>query len=172
MVFDFILILVLIICLVTDIRYQKIYNKVIFPGLIAALLLHFIIYGFTGLKTSFIGFFIGFFILLIPYLLDGIGAGDVKLLALIGALKGSEFVLNTALYMSVIGGAMAVVMILFHKEPLKFLKELNLWFFSVFHNINFKPKSSSTAFSKKYPYGVAITSGALICLLFKGAWII
>lgn len=172
MLFDLILVVVLAICFITDLRHQKIYNKVIFPSLIAAVLLHFIIDGYSGLRLSLVGFAAGFSILLIPYLLGGIGAGDVKFLAFIGAVKGSYFAINTALYMALIGGAIALVIIISHKEFIRFFKGLILWVFSMFHGIRYKLELPTSVFLKKYPYGVAIAGGAVICLVFKGAWIV
>ncbi|WBW95546.1 A24 family peptidase [Oceanirhabdus sp. W0125-5] len=172
MIFDMILVLVLVICLITDIKEQMIYNKVIFPALITVIPLHFIINGFNGLKFSLLGLLVGFSLLLIPYFLGGIGAGDVKLLALIGAIKGTFFVLNTALYMAVIGGFIALVIILFHKETLKCFKGMFIWVFSLFQGVRYKLELPTSALIKKYPYGVAIVGGAVICLIFKGAWIV
>lgn len=172
MLFDLFLVLVLIICFITDLKYQKIYNKVIFPSLFAAFILHFVFYGYAGLKASIIGFTAGLCILIIPFFLGGIGAGDVKLLALIGAIKGSTFVLNTALYMAVIGGIIAFVIIMSHKESLRFFEGLVLSLFSLLHGIRLKPDIPNSALLKKYPYGAAIVGGALICLVFKGALII
>lgn len=172
MLLDITLVLVLVICFITDMKYQKIYNKVIFPTLVTALSLQLILNGFSGLKLSLLGFVVGFSILLIPYFLGGIGAGDVKLLALIGAIKGSIFALNTALYMAVIGGIIALIIILSHKESKKCFKGIIIWISSVFNGTRFKLELPTTALMKKYPYGVAIVSGAFICLFFEGAWII
>lgn len=172
MLLDFILVLVLVICFITDIRYQKIYNKVIFSSLAIAVSIHLIYFGYAGLKYSIMGFTVGFCMLLIPYLLGGIGAGDVKLLALIGAIKGSFFVLNTALYMALIGGIIALVIILLNKHTLRFLKKFYLWILYFLYGIRVKLELPSTPFLKKYPYGVAIVGGAFICLIFKGAWLI
>lgn len=172
MLLNILLILILIICFLTDIREQKIYNKVIFPSLAVAIFLQVVFYGYNGLKLSLSGFLVGFCILLIPYLLGGIGAGDVKLLALIGAIKGSLFVLNTALFMALIGGAIAIAIIIFNKEALNFIKGLFLWTASFFYGTKYKPEFSTTVLLKKYPYGIAITVGAAICLIFKGAWVI
>lgn len=172
MLLDMLLILVLIICFITDLKYQKIYNKVIFPSLILAVTINFIFSGFDGLKMSLTGFAVGFIILLIPYYLGGIAAGDVKLISLIGAIKGWVFVVNTALYMSITGGIMAIGVIVFHKEGAKFFKNFLPWIFSLINGIKFKFELPAEAFLKKYPYGLAIVSGALICLFFKEAWII
>lgn len=172
MIFDLILIIVLGICLATDLRFQRIYNKIIFPSLIIAVALHAILYGYVGLKASILGFVVGLGILLIPYLLGGIGAGDVKLLGLIGALKGIAFVINTALYMAVIGGIIALVIIIYHSALLKVFREIGVWVYSLLCGIKYRLEFPTSVFVKRYPYGAAIVGGALVCLIFKEAWII
>lgn len=172
MLLNIILVMVLSICFVTDLKQQRIYNKVIFPALTGVLVFHIITSGFNGLKLSLIGFLVGLTLLIIPYFLGGIGAGDVKLLALIGAIKGSSFVLNTALYMAVIGGIIALIIIISNGALMKVLKELWLWFYSLLCGIKYRLEFPTSSFLKKYPYGVAIVGGAFICLIFKGAWII
>lgn len=169
---DIILILALIICFITDLKKQKIYNKIIFPSLAAAVVLNSWLNGLAGFKLSALGFVTGLSILLIPYLLGGMGAGDVKLLSLIGAVKGSIFVLNTAIYMAFIGGALAILIIIFQRQTLSFIKILFTWFISFIHGIRYKVEFPKSYFSKKYPYGTAIVGGAVICLIFRGAWII
>lgn len=172
MILDIIFILVLIICFITDLKQQKIYNKIIFPSLALAVILNICNNGFTGLKASLVGFIIGLFILLIPYLLGGMGAGDVKLLSLIGAFKGSFFVLNTTIYMALIGGIVALLIIIFQKQTINLIKSLFLWLYSLLSGVKYKFQFPTSYFSKKYPYGTAIITGALICIFFKGAWII
>jgi prepilin peptidase CpaA len=172
MLLNILLILVLVICFITDLRVQKIYNKVVFPSLAVAVTSHTLFYGYNGLKLSLLGFLTGLGILFVPYFLGGIGAGDVKLLALIGAIKGNIFVMNTAIYMALIGGAIAIIIIMLQKETISFIKALFLWAASFFHGTRYKPEFSTTVLLKKYPYGIAITAGAAICLIFKGAWII
>ncbi len=172
MLLNIILIIVLFICFITDLKQQRIYNRVIFPALIAVLLTHLAASGFNGLKLSLMGMLIGMGLLIVPYLLGGIGAGDVKLLALIGAIKGSSFVVNTALYMAVIGGVIALIIIIKSGALVKVLKQLWLWVYSSVCGIKYRLEFPTTSFIKKYPYGVAIVGGAFICLIFKEAWII
>lgn len=172
MLLDGILILVLITCFITDIKKQKIYNKVIFPSLAAAVILNIWFSGFVGVKLSLLGFATGLCILLIPYILGGMGAGDVKLLSFIGAVKGSIFVLNTAIYMALIGGVIAILVIIFQKQTISSIKTLFTWLISFICGVKYKLQFPNSHFSKKYPYGTAIVGGAVICLLFKGVWII
>ncbi|MHC1721444.1 MAG: prepilin peptidase [Clostridiaceae bacterium] len=166
---DILLVIVLIICFITDIKYAKIYNAVIFPGICIALIINIWNTGLMGLKVSLFGFVIGLAILLVPYLMGGMGAGDVKLLAFIGTLKGSIFVLNTALFMGLIGGAIAVILMISKRQLVPFFKSLFRWIVSFIFGLKYKLEFSG---SEKYPYGIAIVIGAFICLLFKEAWII
>lgn len=172
MLFDIILVIVLAVCFITDIKVQKIYNKVIFPALASALLFQILLHGLSGLKLSMMGFATGLSILLVPYFMGGFGAGDVKLLALIGALKGSVFVINTAIYMALIGGVIALLIIILHKETLNIIKSIFLWIGSLFYGARYKLELPTSVMLKKYPYGVAIVGGAVVCLLFKGAWFV
>jgi prepilin peptidase CpaA len=166
------LIIVLIICLFTDLRSRRIYNKVIFPVLAAAIILNLMLNGLTGLKFSLIGFITGLGILVIPFAMNGIGAGDVKLLAVIGAIKGSIFAINTSIYMALIGGGIALIIILLHRETINFFKSLFWWLIGVCRGMHYKLELPTTVFLMKFPYGVAITAGALMCLIFEEAWII
>lgn len=172
MIFDILLIMTLVICCITDLKVRKIYNKIIFPVLFSVLLLQLILNGFSGLKVSVIGFATGIGILIIPFILGGFGAGDVKLLALIGALKGGIFAINTALYMCIIGGAIALIIIIFHKETINFFKSFIYFLYGLLTGHHYKVVFSTTPFIKKFPYSVAIAGGAIISLFLKGAIII
>lgn len=172
LVFNILLIITLVICCITDLRVRKIYNKVIFPILLSVLLLQLILNGFSGFKVSLLGFASGIAILIIPFILGGLGAGDVKLLALIGALKGGIFAINTALYMCIIGGAIALIIIIFHKETINFFKSFVYFLIGLISGNRNKLVFSTTPFIQKFPYSIAITGGALISLLIKGASII
>ncbi|CAM4313164.1 A24 family peptidase [Lacicoccus alkaliphilus] len=140
MLINIFLIVVLAVCVVTDLRKRKIYNKVIFPSLLIAFGMNIAIEGISGLGESLLGFAAGFALLLIPYILGGMGAGDVKLLGLIGALKGSGFVLESFIYTAVIGAMLAILVIVMRGG---FKKSLGVGM----------------------PYGVAIAGGAAMALL-------
>ncbi|WP_205603786.1 A24 family peptidase [Bacillus mesophilus] len=168
---NILLLIVLLICLVTDLKSRKIYNKVIFPSLLLTFILHFSLDGLSGLGFSLLGFVVGFSILLIPYFLGGMGAGDVKLLAVIGAMKGMNFVILTSIYMALLGGVIALLVLMFRKGALQRIK-------SIFYSMScFRSGVRLPLFLDKeglkttYPYGVAITGGALVSLFYKG-WIL
>lgn len=169
--FDLVLLIVLSICLVTDLKARKIYNNVIFPSLILSFLLNFIFNGWSGIEASFVGFLTGLGILLIPYLLGGMGAGDVKLLALIGALKGATFVVTTAIYMALIGGFLALCIFLFRKGVMKRVKSISYSLYGYKYGLKIPLALDKDALKTSYPYGVAIAGGSVFSLFAKG-WMI
>lgn len=161
----------LLICLVTDLKSRKIYNIVIFPSLLLTFFLHFLSGGFSGLGFSFLGFIVGFAILLIPYFLGGMGAGDVKLLALIGAIKGMQFVIVTSIYMALLGGLIGLLVLLFRKGAIQRIKSI-IYSLSCFRSgVRLPLFFDKEGLKTTYPYGVAIAGGAVISLFYKG-WVI
>jgi prepilin peptidase CpaA len=163
---DLILLMVIGICVVTDLKKRMIYNKVIFPALIIAFGLHAALGGWSGIGQSLLGFTVGLCILLIPYLLGGMGAGDVKLLALVGALKGTWFVLAASVYMALFGALIAVAVVLFQKGFRKRVQFLLYVLVGIRFGLKIQWREHFT--SGTYPYGVAIAGGAVLCLWQKG----
>ncbi|WP_156290351.1 A24 family peptidase [Oceanobacillus salinisoli] len=162
------LLLVLAISVVTDLRSRKIYNKVIFPSLLLAFLLHGIFDGWSGLLSSFLGFLTGLGILLIPYLMGGMGAGDVKLLALVGAIKGASFVFMASIYMALIGGLIGVIILLFRKGFFHRIKSIIFSISSIRYGIKVPLGLDKEALQTTYPYGVAIAGGAVMAFMLNG----
>lgn len=102
-----------------DFRERRIPNSVLFPSFILALIINTIILGLAGSLHSIAGAFMGFVLLIIPYLMGGIGAGDVKLLMVIGSFGGIYFVLYSFLAGALIGGILALTIFLFNKRKQK-----------------------------------------------------
>jgi prepilin peptidase CpaA len=156
----------LVISVITDLRNRKIYNIVVFPGIVIAFVFQIWFAGMSGALEALSGFAVGLGLLLIPYLLGGMGAGDVKLLAMIGAFKGTLFVLVAASYMAVIGAVIAVIVLACGKGSLSRIK-LFIFLICGLNNgviipINYRGIFPSVA----TPYGVAIAGGAFCGLLF------
>jgi prepilin peptidase CpaA len=165
---DILLLVVLLICVITDLKSRKIYNKIIFPSLLLAFLLNGIQNGWDGLLHSAVGLLVGFSILLIPYLMGGMGAGDVKLLAVVGAIKGSYFVFISALYMALIGGLIGLAIILFRKGILSRIKFMILSLCGIRYGMKPTVGIEKSTLQKTYPYGVAIAGGAVLAFVLNG----
>lgn len=146
-------------CLYTDLKERKIYNKVLVPAFFIGLYLKALENGLAGIGDSLLGFGLGLGFLLIPFLLGGIGGGDVKLLAVIGAIMGWKFVFFAAIGTGISGGLVAIVLLVKEKRFLRFFKEFlrGSWIFigSHFKILSFHVDEERILF----PYGVAISMG-------------
>jgi prepilin peptidase CpaA len=72
----------------TDLRSFKIYNAISLPLLATGLAYHGLVGGQGALLGSLLGALFGFGVLVVLYVVGGMGAGDVKLLAAVGAWLG------------------------------------------------------------------------------------
>ena len=70
--------------------------------------------GWSGLSGSLAGLLLGIGLLLLPYLMGGFGAGDVKALGALGALLGPKPLLHVFVYMAFCGGIMALLHYIFN----------------------------------------------------------
>ena len=101
-------IVISLIACVSDIRTRRIPNWLTFGAAIAGLLAHTALEGVSGALTAGGGWLTGLAIFLPFFALGGMGGGDVKLLAALGAWLGAYETLYLALYSGVAGGALAV----------------------------------------------------------------
>jgi leader peptidase (prepilin peptidase)/N-methyltransferase len=109
---------IFVLIAIIDLQHQLILNKIVYPSLIAALIIApFFIKNGDGLLAHFvnalIGGAVGFVFLLIPALVTrgGMGFGDVKMAALIGLATGFGEVLVAVLGGVILGGLVAVILL-------------------------------------------------------------
>lgn len=93
---------------VTDIRSRRIPNVLTFGAAAAAIAYHSSTAGLDGLQISALGWLAGAAAFMPFFLLGGMGAGDVKLLAALGAWMGPASAFWLAIYASLAGGVIAV----------------------------------------------------------------
>jgi prepilin peptidase CpaA len=101
-----------LVAAVTDVCRFKVYNWLTYPLLALGLVHGVVSGGAAGLGQSVCGLLLGVALTLPLYALGGMGAGDVKLLAGIGAWLGAPFVIALALLSSLAAGLYAVVVLL------------------------------------------------------------
>jgi len=94
---------------VTDFRDHKIYNWTTYPGILLAFAVSFLRHGwdegYPGLEDSLKGFALCGGMMLVCFVFFGIGGGDVKLMAMRGAIFGMERGVEAWLWTFVVGGA-------------------------------------------------------------------
>lgn len=155
-----ILIIVLAVSLYTDLKQRKILNSVTVPAAAAGLLYNCVAGGFAGAKFSLCGLLAGLALLFIPFLMGGIGAGDVKLLAAIGAIKGAPFVISAGVCSAATGGILALGLLLYRGMFLQVLKNTAWGLVTLKGSFLTRGNMMGGAF----PYGVAIFAGTLFAL--------
>ncbi|NPV90005.1 MAG: prepilin peptidase [Firmicutes bacterium] len=105
---EFLLVITIAICVYTDLKSRLIYNWVVIPAAVGGIALNCWSTGLAGLSHSLLGILAGVGLLLIPFLLGGMGAGDVKLLGAVGAIKGAPFVLTVFIAAALVGGVISL----------------------------------------------------------------
>lgn len=109
---EIVLSVVLLVSAGTDLWRKTIYNLVTLPAMIAGLILGWYYGGLAGLGWSALALAACGLLLLLPFMLGGMGGGDVKLMAAVGALSGLNFALHTLLYACMLGGTAALLLMI------------------------------------------------------------
>ena len=165
----------LIIAAWGDIQRHRIPNTLILTGLALAITLGMWRGGLFGLWRAGGGFFLGLLVFMPFYLLRTLGAGDVKLIAVVGSFlgPGSEFfgaILGTLLA----GGVMALIMALRLGALGQMLRNIKGMLIGGLIDVSLKQMPVMDAGPKsvgKLPYAVAIATGTLGYLaLLHTAW--
>jgi prepilin peptidase CpaA len=104
----------LIAASLTDIAQRRVPNTITFPLAAFGLIYHFYMSGMNGFIFSVSGILAGGGLLVLFYLMGGMGAGDVKLMAAVGSILGPAGVLHAFVYCALIGGLYSVVVLYRH----------------------------------------------------------
>ncbi|XPV75625.1 MAG: A24 family peptidase [Desulfovibrio sp.] len=154
------------IATVTDLQSQRIPNWLTFPLMLAGLGYHTWMSGLGGLTSSAQGFGLGLAFMIVPFFAGVMGAGDVKLMAAIGAWLGPNDTTTAFLFTCLIGGLYAVIILLRHLDKFKAILA------NIYHNFMVMFASGDISYSplpedKKLPrlcYGIAIAAGTIITM--------
>jgi prepilin peptidase CpaA len=104
-------IVLIVAAAVNDVRERRIPNVLTAGAAATALASHWLAYGFGGIAVWFVGLVVGGGLLAVPYVLGGMGAGDVKLLASAGSMLGAFQVICAFLAASIFGALVAIAFI-------------------------------------------------------------
>ncbi|MCS6859506.1 MAG: A24 family peptidase [Abditibacteriales bacterium] len=167
-VLDTILTVALLIVIYTDARHGKIYNWVTFPTIGLGIGINAALGHWDGLKLSLLGLLAGLGIQFLPWQMGLAKAGDVKLLAAVGALKGWHFLLFGFLYGAAIHGLIAIP----YLAARGFLRPaLRNMFVFLYSKALFSPSASLMPASKIYmPWGIGLSLGFLLAMVLELVW--
>jgi prepilin peptidase CpaA len=154
---------------VCDLRTRRIPNVLTFGGAAVALGYALASHGFDGLLTSLEGWGLGLALFLPLFLLGGMGAGDVKLLACLGAWVGPLDAFWVAIYAMVAGGVMGVIVALATGYARQ--AAANVWMLLSYWRVaGVRPLPELTLASARgprLPYAIPIAAGAVAMILLK-----
>ncbi|MEJ2719526.1 MAG: prepilin peptidase [bacterium] len=159
-------IVVVVMAVITDLLWRRIPNLLTFPAFFVAIATRIFFQGWVGLALALSGAVLAPTLLLLMHGGRGIGMGDLKLAAVIGAFLGPVMAVVARLITAVAGGLLAVATLL---KPGGSLSQL---FSTLMIGLPFlkknrgdaKPVESINPASATMPYGVAIGLGSLITL--------
>ena len=163
---DALLLLVVSIAAVNDLATRRIPNRLLLVGLAGALLLY-VLSGEPGaaLLSALGGMLLGLAVFLPFYLMRGMAAGDVKMMAVVGFFTGPTEAFQVAIFTWCAGGVMAVLLVLLRSR-------LRLTLVNIGHLLTgllvpgtklsdmVLPQSAGAI-----PYGLAIAAGTIFVLV-------
>ncbi len=131
-----------------------------------------LLFGWEGLGASLLGTAVGLGLLLPLYAIGGMGAGDVKLLAGVGAWIGAAGTVWGFVFSALIGGVLAFVIASLKKGFWQHQRELLALFTEVITLRNPAVLAAQAAERKPHavllPYGIPIAIGCIGYFLIQG----
>lgn len=148
-----------------DVRRARIPNWMTYGSVVAGLLVR-ALSGWAGLKGGLVGLLAGGGVFYVLFLLGGMGGGNVKLMAAVGAWAGGAQTVVVLLAAALAGGVLAVGYILFYGRVratvLNIVEIARHHFTSGFEPHPVLNLQDSSAL--RIPYGLAVAVGTLYCL--------
>lgn len=145
-----------------DVLSHRLPNYLIVVGLLVAFFVQTFTSGQDGLISALAGLLTGFLCFIPFYFFGGMAAGDVKLMAVLGAFLGGVGAFWAAAFSLIAGGVLGVLY-LFVKGGLgKFL--VRYWAMAMLRT--HIPAEADDVSRHRFPYALAIASGALFSLLW------
>lgn len=149
-----------------DIKENKIRNFITIPAALSGISLNFYEYGINGLVLSARGLLVPLVCLMVFYLINVIGAGDIKLFAAMGAIMGVTFVAYSILLSLCVGAVVSVSLLLWRRQFQQKIKKVYYYFLICFLSRRFVLYTERGSKESKFPFSVAIVPAVLIYIFF------
>ncbi len=168
---DLVLIVVLLLASAFDLHQRRIPNRLLAAGLLIALVLHLASASASALLTTYLaGFALGLVMFLPLYLLGGMAAGDVKLMATVGAFLGPSMVFQASLATYCCGGVLALVIVLFKRRGRAAFANVMALLLPMLMRVQgarLAPDTTAAPSVGGMPYAVAISTGTFAVLWLR-----
>ena len=162
----------LIVAAVIDGWQLRVPNWLTFPMIISGWVFGAVTAGWAGLGDSLLGTVVGLALLLPAYAIGGMGAGDVKLLAGVGAWVGAAITFYAFCVSALVGGMIALAMVLVRRSWKKHQQQ----FFKIVGEVATigNPTELAAIAAKRkssmllLPYGIPIAIGSIAYFFWAG----
>jgi prepilin peptidase CpaA len=163
---------VLVLAAVIDGWKLKVPNWITFPLVIGGWVYSGVLFGWSGLGWSLAGTAVGLGLLLPAYAIGGMGAGDVKLLAGVGAWVWGTVTFYAFCLSAIIGGVIALAMVIYSRTWRQHQRQ----FWSILTEImvvRSPDQLAALSAGRKssmmlLPYGIPIAIGTIIYFAWTG----
>jgi prepilin peptidase CpaA len=161
------LLLILLIALFFDLSTHKIPNKLILWGGFIGSIFFFYEQGIAKIGILFMGMLLPIVILVLPYTIGALGAGDVKLFSIMSAFIGIVPTFTCIFYSFCVGAVISLFILLYKKSLLNRLKYFLTYFITVVHTGKLIPYYDVTKDGYQYTmhFSIAILLGTGFYLL-------
>ncbi len=156
-----------IIGAISDVRSNRIPNWLTYGGLVLALALRAALGGWHGLGQGVAGVLFGGGIFFVFFVVHGMGAGDVKLMAAVAGWVGLHQTFRVLIATALAGGILAVFYMILYKRVGRTFRNLGalLWF-HLRSGVRPHPEINlQHPEAIRVPYGLAIALGTLYVLI-------
>lgn len=164
----------------SDLKSRRISNKLVLAGICAGCLLNIALPegngflsalpGAAGIDGALAGLATGFCLMLPMYLLRALGAGDVKLMAMVGAFLGPDAILRVVLATFLAGGMLSLTVAVHGHQLRRLANNLHTMMLACYFRLAMNEMPAMSAIPEsagKMPYAVAIAAGTLACIAIK-----
>ncbi|MBS0207467.1 MAG: prepilin peptidase [Planctomycetes bacterium] len=162
----------LVVAAVIDGWQLKVPNWITFPMIVGGWVYGFCVGGWEGLGFSLLATGVGLALLMPAYAIGGMGAGDVKLLAGVGAWVGSVVTFYAFCYSAILGGVIAVMMVLYRRVWTKHRQQFQHIVNEIVTVRDPNQLAAIAADRKKtmmlLPYGIPIAMGTILYFFMHG----
>lgn len=159
-----ILVTALLLAFYYDLRENKIKNFITMPLMAAGLVINGLENGISGLGGAMEGMAVTVLVLLVFYIINVMGAGDIKLFSGIGALMGVEFTARAFACTVFIAAPYALLWLLKNRLFKDRMGHMFRYFKFLLIYRHLYPYSNPGDHHGKMPFAAAIVPGTLLCL--------
>jgi prepilin peptidase CpaA len=145
----------------SDVRYHRVPNLLTMPAFAGALVAAPLVGATVGINDTLIGAALGFALLIGPYALGGVGAGDVKALMALGAWVGAETIVGATAWAMIAAGTFGITSLALNGELLDFAKRwgrIAMGMMTLRRNV-YEPPPAGTHAAGGIPFAAAIAVG-------------